>query len=90
MDGTRVVTTSYDGTLRAWDVATRETHWTAILLSESRAAVYDAAGNLLHGTPELREAIERELVYLVETSTGRLDVLRPSEFAKRAGKAKAP
>ena len=53
--------------------------WTAVLLSEGRAAVFSAAGELLHGDPD---AGEKHLVYLVERE-GRCDVLAPSAFWER-------
>jgi hypothetical protein len=78
--GNKVLTNSYDGTLRVWNPDTQQTLWTAVLLTDGRSAVFDTAGNQIDGDPDV---IERELVYLVETPTGRLEVLRPSQFYTR-------
>ncbi len=80
------MTSSGDGAVRCGDVATRECLWTAFFLADGKAAIHDTAGNL----PDRdRDAIERELVYLVETPSGRLEVLKPSEFRERVRTAKA-
>ncbi len=54
-----------------------EPEWTVVFLPNGRAATLSAAGELLQGDSEV---IEEELVYLVEQTDGRIEVLRPAAF----------
>jgi hypothetical protein len=49
------------------------------LLGKDQSASFTAAGQTIHADPEA----ENELVYLVEGDDGRIDLVPPSEFAKR-------
>ncbi len=81
-DGTKIATNTDCGSIRCYDSRSLEPLWTAMPLPGGRSAVFDAEGKLLNDTSDIVELMERELVYLIETPTKRLQVLRPSEFAK--------
>ncbi len=88
-DGKRVASAGTDGTLRVTGT-NGEPEWTAVLLSEGKSATFSAAGEVRHGD---REAMEKEIVYLLEEQEGRVELLRPSEFRRRveaAEKANRP
>jgi len=55
-----------------------------VLLPDGEAAVFSAAGELLHGDAA---AVENGLVYIVEDEAGRVAYLRPSEFRQRLADA---
>lgn len=75
-DGNRIAVGSRDQTVRVWDIETQEPLWVAVILADDSAAVFTAAGELLHADP----GAEHELVYLVEKSFGSVEMLSPSEF----------
>jgi len=50
------------------------------MLPDGQSVTFSAAGELLHGEPEV---VEEELTYLIEKPSGALDLLKPSEFLKR-------
>ena len=56
------------------------------LLDEGEFVKISPSGEILQGDPE---TIERELVFLVETPLGGVEILKPSEFQKRAEAAKS-
>jgi hypothetical protein len=62
------------------DTKSGQTEWLAVLLDHGQSASLSPAGEILHGDPEV---IEKELVYLVETLSGTLELLKPSEFQQR-------
>ena len=61
-DGVHLASASSDSTLRVWD-ADGEPEWMAVQLPDGNAAVFSAAGELLHGDAD---SVEQWLVYLVE------------------------
>ena len=67
------------------DTETGQTLWLAVLLDDENSITFSPAGEILHGDPDV---IEKELIYLVETPSGTLELLEPSEFQERvfAGK----
>jgi hypothetical protein len=67
-----------------WDAASAEPEWVAVLLKNDQSVTLSAAGQILHGDAEI---IEKELVYFVETPTGTMELLRPSEFHERVARA---
>jgi WD40 repeat protein len=79
-DGERIVTGDEDGTIRLFDLNTGEVAWSAIRLGPDESVTFSAAGEVLQGDPSV---IEEELVYLVESEPGKLEVLKPSEFDQR-------
>jgi WD40 repeat protein len=79
----RILVSQVDGTFRVWDPNTRQVLWSAMLLGDGITAAFDTAGNLIDGDPAI---LERELVYLVESPTKRLEVLKLSEFRARVEK----
>jgi WD40 repeat protein len=79
----RLISGDLGGTLRMWNVETGTTEWTAICLKENRHVTFSPTGEILHGHPKV---IEEELVYLVEPPDGPIELLKPSEFKKRAGR----
>ena len=56
-----------------------------MLLDDGNSITFSPAGEILHGDPEV---VEKELVYLVETPSGTLELLKPSEFQKRVAAVK--
>ena len=49
--------------------------WSAVLVNDHQLLTFSAAGQLLHGDPEVAE---RELLYIVEDARGRQETLKPS------------
>jgi WD40 repeat protein len=81
-DGRRIATGSEYGSIMLWDAATADPTAVLIPLADNQSATFSAAGQLLNGDPA---TIETGFVYLVDQGGGRLEVLKPSEFRKRAG-----
>jgi WD40 repeat protein len=79
-DGRWIASTG-DGTVLLWDAATGEPQWVAILMDEGESVTFDVTGKILDGTPEV---LDRELVYIVESASGTIETLKPSEFLQRA------
>jgi len=74
-DGSKLASGS--DTVMLWDLDTVEPQWVGVLFSDKSSVTFSAAGKILHGHSDL---IEQQLVYVVENSGGRLDLLKPSEF----------
>jgi hypothetical protein len=85
-DGKQLATGTLEGTVLVRNAQTGEPEWVAVLLRDGKSVTFRATGEILHGDPEL---IEKELIYLVETPTGAAEILKPSEFRKRAAAAAA-
>ncbi|NQT16470.1 MAG: SUMF1/EgtB/PvdO family nonheme iron enzyme, partial [Planctomycetes bacterium] len=79
-DGSHFLTAAFDGTIRYYQADPVEPLWVALNLPEGKAVTFSAGGEILHGDPEV---VEAELVYLVETLTGTVETLKPSEFQER-------
>jgi WD40 repeat protein len=78
-DGT-LVSGSYDKTVIAWDSKSGEPKWVLALLKDGYTATFTAAGQLIDGN---LDAVEDELVYVVETGDRQVQTLSPSEFFGR-------
>ncbi len=79
-DGRSLASASNDSTIVVWDTGTAEPEWTAVLLPNRQSVTFSAAGQILHGDPDV---IEENLIYLVEKPSGAMELLRPSEFRTR-------
>ena len=77
--GEKVVTGSYDNTLKFWDVKTAAPERVVLLFGNGSAATFTAAGQLEHGDIS---GLEADLVYVVETEDkpGEIQMLSPSDF----------
>src|SRR5262249_3582245 len=82
VDGRRLATASDDGPILRWAAAPAEPTTVIIPLTGKQSATFSADGQLLNGDAD---AIEKGFVYLLDKGDGRLEVLKPSEFRKRAG-----
>jgi WD40 repeat protein len=82
-DGTRIAVGSRDRTTRIWDFQTQDPLWIGVTVSEDAVATFSGAGELLHADP----LAEQQLVYLVETSHSKTDVLTLDQFRERVAKA---
>ncbi|MFO0956070.1 MAG: protein kinase [Isosphaeraceae bacterium] len=51
--GERIASASRDRTLYCWDVQAKEPLWVALVLDGGECAVFNAAGQLIHGDPDL-------------------------------------
>jgi hypothetical protein len=70
-----------DGTVFVWDAHTGEPVWLAVVFDAgAKAAVFSAAGELLHGDPA---DLEPSFLYIVDDASGKREFLKPSEFRKR-------
>jgi WD40 repeat protein/serine/threonine protein kinase len=78
-DGARLAWGGGDGTLQVCDARTGEPSWMALMLPQSQPALFSGGGELLSDEP----AVESMLVYVVEKSSGELELLTPTEFGRR-------
>ncbi len=62
--------------IKVWKFNPSQVEWEALLLADGETAVMDRQGKLLWVTPKAEE----QIVYVAETSDGRLDLRSPSEF----------
>jgi hypothetical protein len=72
------------GTLQFFNARTFAPETSTVFLSGDQSATFGPGGELLKGDPD---AIERELVYMVEQPDGRIELLAPSAFHKRVNQA---
>jgi WD40 repeat protein len=68
---------SNDGTLWAWD-AEAQALWQAVLLAGGKTATFGPAGELLQADA----GAEKHLVYLVERTAGKVELLTAEEFRR--------
>ncbi len=83
-DGRLIAAGSYNDLVQVWDAASGDPQWVSLVLADDQNITFNAAGQILHGDPDV---IEHELVYIIETDAGRLEVLKPSEFQERIGES---
>lgn len=76
-DGKRLVSGSVAGVMRFWNADSGDAERVAVLLSNGQSVILSTAGELLDGDPD---ALEEQFVYIIEKSTGTLEVMKPSEF----------
>jgi WD40 repeat protein len=74
--GRFVASCSNDGTLWAWDAASGQPLWQAVLLAGGKTATFGPAGELVHADA----GAEKHLVYLVERTAGKVELLTAEEF----------
>ncbi|MBC8872757.1 MAG: protein kinase [Planctomycetes bacterium] len=86
-DGAYVFSEASDATLRKWNAATGAADWVALQLACGKSITLSSGGKILYGNPE---AIEEEVVYVVEKEEGVLEILKPSEFQARVAAAAGP
>jgi WD40 repeat protein len=79
----KLVSGDAGGTVRMWNVETGQAEWTAVCLKDNRHVTFSPTGEILYGHPKV---IEEDLIYLLEPPGGPIELLKPSEFHKRAGK----
>jgi WD40 repeat protein len=82
-DGKRLASGDVGGMVRVWNVETGTVEWSAIRLRGDRSVVFSPTGEILYGHPKV---IEEDLIYLLEPPGGPIELLKPSEFNKRAGR----
>lgn len=92
-DSTKLASCGWDGVVRVLDVESGLILGLAVQVAASEnqrganeAAIYHAisfnrAGQVTSGDPEL---IEQQVVYLIEQPSGAFDILKPSEFQRKA------
>ena len=83
-NGRWLASSAEDNTIVVHDADTYQPQWVALALDNGRSVIFSAAGQILHGDPEV---MEKDLVYLIEKPTGAMELLTPSEFAERTGAA---
>tara|TARA_R110002167_G_scaffold148524_1_gene341489 strand:+ start:13971 stop:18884 length:4914 start_codon:yes stop_codon:yes gene_type:complete len=76
-DGNQIASASWDQSLRLWNAKTGEPQLTIVPLSEERAVVFTAAGELLQSEPAEFDDV---LVYITEPESGGQEILTPTEF----------
>jgi len=82
----QIASAGLDGVLILWDAKTAEPQSVILPLNDDESVTFSAAGDILHGDPEV---VENKLIYLVETPLGGVEILKPSEFQKRAEAARS-
>jgi WD40 repeat protein len=95
-DGTKLASCGWDGVVRVLDVESGGILGIAVQVADSggnrdanetaiyRAISFNRAGQVTSGDPEL---IEQQLVYLIERPAGAFEILKPSEFRRKAADA---
>jgi WD40 repeat protein len=68
------------GTLQIWNAQTAAPETSTVFLTGDQSATFGPGGELLQGDPE---AVERELVYMIEQPDGRIELFTPSQFHQR-------
>ena len=67
-----------------WDATTREHKWCSLLLPDGRSLTFTPAGQNLSGAAA---SIDEELVCIVESDDGEIQLVKPSVFEARVGSA---
>ena len=84
--GRQIASAGLDGILVLWDADTAQPELIGLPLKGGGGLAFNGAGEIVHGDSE---TVEKELVYLVETPLGGVEILKPSEFQKRAEAARS-
>ena len=79
-DERQLASGGFNGIICLSDTVTMQPKWVAVVLKDGKFVTFSAAGEVLYGEPEV---VENELVYVVETPSGAMELLKPSEFQKR-------
>jgi WD40 repeat protein len=96
-DGRLLAAGGANNSIVLWDTETGQREWNAIYSSEfgkgystpkgGATVTFTAAGQILHGDPRV---IEREFFCYVEQPTGAVELMRPSQFARRIAEVAEP
>jgi WD40 repeat protein len=78
-----ILSASEDGSIRSWDSQTGEPKWILFPLRERQSARFSPAGWRIASNPEV---FEREFAYILETPSGAMEIVPPSEFARRVAR----
>ncbi len=79
-DGELIVAGEDACTVRVWDADTGENQWVGLQLPDLENVSFTAAGQIIDGDIEV---LDRRLICLVEQDDGRIELVKPSEFAVR-------
>ena len=82
----RILSGGNDNAIILWNASTTEPEWVVLPLQDGKALKVSGTGDILDGDPTV---IEKELLYLVETPLAGVEILKPSEFQKRAEAARS-
>ncbi len=80
-----VLSSGLDGTIRLWDAETQSVKWVVVVLPDKQSVTLSPTGEILVGAPVV---IAREFAYVIETPTGAMEILEPSEFQQRVNRGK--
>ncbi len=78
-----VLSSGLDGTIRLWDAETQSVKWVLVVLPDKQSVTLSPTGEILAGDPAV---IEREVAYIIETPTGAMEILEPSEFQQQVSR----
>ncbi len=78
--GERLASATQENTVTVRDIDTGETEWTVVFLPSGEPIVFRADGEILFGDPS---HVEADLVHVIENSSGRQELLKPSAFRQR-------
>ncbi len=76
----KILSSGTDGTIRLWNAETERPEWILCVLSDKQSMKFSPDGRRLSGDADV---FEREFVYTVEKPTGAMEIVLPSEFARR-------
>jgi WD40 repeat protein len=79
-DGKRLATVAGDGLCCLWNTRTWQLEKTMMFTKGCNLAAFAPGGQILHAN---RDALEDEIVYMIEENSGKRLNLKPSEFARR-------
>jgi WD40 repeat protein len=84
-DGKRLLSASRDNTVRIWNTATYACEAVVLTMTDGTTATFAASGELIDGKPE---SLEKDVRYVVERPSGRVEMLTANEFLRlsKAGK----
>ncbi len=74
----QILSSANDRLIRCWDAATGQPQWMTVAQETDHSATFAQDGKLLSSTSDA----EQSFVYFVERPSGRVEILRSSEFQK--------
>ena len=84
-DGKRVVAAG--AAIQSWDAQTGAPQWVALPFEDGMSVTFAPTGQILSGDLPL---LEKEFAFFIETPTGAMELLSPSQFAQRVAAAAQP